>query len=630
MFFMQCQMYQLNIIFNFLTKMESANCAHKIKALFCETANHLAQLFKHSLSLDGSMRIAGHHDAYKDVLEWAKTQNEAGLKNVPVGALMEILHEKIEACDKVQFSASEVPREEQKSPGTSMPMSDIAAPRVQGVEHNEGQMTDNTEVQNRKMYTCKRVVKGSKQSILLLLLRTIINYRVCLSAVLMHDSLIILIQSFTIKYNIKRMERTKPRNSVEEMEEDIKNFDLSQPVLFCRTPPPKTLSTDKETKKPTPVPSRDSPATKTIDDVMKKCFSRPMSPVATTGKYHIVKGRSTENFYYQLLEYFVYLLVKFRSLTTVKREADSAKYEDLGHKIIRRTQELMQQLVFLINNKKNQKITFEVLEENWSISVDPCKNLVLFLLKNKSKIYSNNKKAKSPRKTPQYIRHTRNSPTTRDINPELAKNQHERHRLEEQIAEQSKKEYADTEWNKFMEKYYRNHKQHLLKHAKIVSHFILWTIIDNKISTGLGSGLSAWCCKTEQSQSAERRRRQKDTRESFHIHQIFNKSNFYNSQNSTQMTVRSILSELGYGQILQPLSSKRFMRTFSNWSYPKKLQETLMKQSQGSYQTFIKIIGQEKDDISIQSLRTDVWSHLQRIGARGIKNPQNLRQRGPN
>ena len=146
--------------------MESSNCTQKIRALFCETANSLAQLFKESLALDPSTRLSGYRDGYKDVLDWAKGQSEAGLKNVSVGILATILSEKIEACNKVQYQSPEAlnpSSDEQRN--MIVEMSDIAVSKGNTTTAAAESMMDSTgeNIQARKVYRCKRILeKGAK------------------------------------------------------------------------------------------------------------------------------------------------------------------------------------------------------------------------------------------------------------------------------------------------------------------------------------------------------------------------------------------------------------------------------------------------------------------------------------
>ncbi len=154
----------------------------------------------------------------------------------------------------------------------------------------------------------------------------------------------------------------KRRTSLEEMEEDIKNFDLGQPFLFCRTPsPPPSAFTREQSRKISglfsgQVSIRSSTSAKSGEDrrlEKKKSFNRPASSVGTA-KNEISAQKTGDHFYSQLLEYFIFLFVKLQSLTeNCPTGANTTggntpdKYQELGRKIVSRTQDLLNHMVCL-------------------------------------------------------------------------------------------------------------------------------------------------------------------------------------------------------------------------------------------------------------------------------------------
>jgi len=118
-------------------------------------------------------------------------------------------------------------------------------------------------------------------------------------------------------------------------------------------------------------------------------------------------------------------------------------------------------------------MTVNTLEENWYNTVDPCKSLILFLLK---PIPNNSQK--SPQKFPSnnhsYLTIEPKSPENSD-SPSKSTTLSDREKLQQQILDQGTKGNSAFIWNNFMENYYTTHKQYLAKHLKkvYVIYFLL-------------------------------------------------------------------------------------------------------------------------------------------------------------
>jgi len=84
--------------------MDSAACSQKIKALFCEGANHFTQLLNESLKIEKIAKNEGYKDGYNEIFEWAMMHSREGVKNVPIGELLEFIRIKKTDCDNLKFN----------------------------------------------------------------------------------------------------------------------------------------------------------------------------------------------------------------------------------------------------------------------------------------------------------------------------------------------------------------------------------------------------------------------------------------------------------------------------------------------------------------------------------------------
>ncbi len=155
---------------------------------------------------------------------------------------------------------------------------------------------------------------------------------------------------------------------MDDFEEEIKGFDLSQPVLFThspaatRVPEIRDVRSNTGTATATPVPLRkftfDSAAQKQtmLTGTRSALRSTPTLPEREARARD--NERSAQRFYFQLLEYFVFLLMKFKSLETADNKTQEAqKYEELAKKIVAQTNERLRSLVFApgINHRRHRR-----------------------------------------------------------------------------------------------------------------------------------------------------------------------------------------------------------------------------------------------------------------------------------
>ncbi len=89
---------------------DSSTPHDKVKAQFCSTASALTQLFKMSIELEKYSYNEGRKDAYADILGWLLTHGNGELKNIPMGAFMGFLQEKLDHC--ASYNPAEEPQEE--------------------------------------------------------------------------------------------------------------------------------------------------------------------------------------------------------------------------------------------------------------------------------------------------------------------------------------------------------------------------------------------------------------------------------------------------------------------------------------------------------------------------------------
>ncbi len=135
---------------------------------------------------------------------------------------------------------------------------------------------------------------------------------------------------------------------MDDLEADIEGLDLSQPMLFshsARLLDPKRVrshtdvsGTDESKPRPTPVAATRQPI---LGGHRSSVQSTPTLPERAR---HTEK--SAQRFYFQLLEYFVFLLMRFKALDAGdKRGGEAQGYDELAGKVTVRAQQLLNAMV---------------------------------------------------------------------------------------------------------------------------------------------------------------------------------------------------------------------------------------------------------------------------------------------